>query len=186
VVSRARLISVVWSRSIQSILHHPNSLRQTNSVALIPQANYTDWATANCRRNLVPTFADRGVSRGQRGGSPTAVNLSFLDRSRYFFIQVAPHLFSQGLSGPRSRPTGIQKNLVAPVIEPETSGLAARNSHHYTTEAVLPLSILILSWILRPDLLSGLFLSGFQTKLLCAFLYSCIRATCPDGLILLD
>jgi hypothetical protein len=24
----------------------------------------------------VPTFADRGVSRGQRGGSPTAVNLS--------------------------------------------------------------------------------------------------------------
>jgi hypothetical protein len=34
--------------------------------------------------NLVPTFADRGVSRGQRGGSPTVVNLSFLDRSRYF------------------------------------------------------------------------------------------------------
>jgi hypothetical protein len=28
----------------------------------------------------VPTFADRGVSRGQRGGSPTVVNLSFLDR----------------------------------------------------------------------------------------------------------
>jgi hypothetical protein len=25
---------------------------------------------------LVPTFVDRGVSRGQRGGSPTAVNLS--------------------------------------------------------------------------------------------------------------
>jgi hypothetical protein len=39
-----------------------------------PQANYTDWATATCRRNLVSTFADRGVSRGQRGGSPTAVN----------------------------------------------------------------------------------------------------------------
>jgi hypothetical protein len=32
----------------------------------------------------VPTFVDRGVSRGQRGGTPTAVNLSFLDRSRYF------------------------------------------------------------------------------------------------------
>jgi hypothetical protein len=54
---------------------------------------------------LVPTFVDRGVSRGQRGGCPTAVNLSFLDRSLYFFFQVAPHLFSQGLSGPRSRPT---------------------------------------------------------------------------------
>jgi hypothetical protein len=29
-------------------------------------------------------FVDRGVSRGQRGGSPTVVNLSFLDRGRYF------------------------------------------------------------------------------------------------------
>jgi hypothetical protein len=33
---------------------------------------------------IVPTFVDRGVSRGQRGGTPTAVNLSFLDRSPYF------------------------------------------------------------------------------------------------------
>jgi hypothetical protein len=52
---------------------------QTNSVAFSQQANYTDWATAICRRNLVQTFVDRGVSRGQRGGSPTVVNLSFLD-----------------------------------------------------------------------------------------------------------
>jgi hypothetical protein len=28
----------------------------------------------------VPTFVDRGVSRGQRGGSPMVVNLSFVDR----------------------------------------------------------------------------------------------------------
>jgi hypothetical protein len=34
-------------------------------VALGPQANYTDWATAICRRNLVATFVDRGVSRGE-------------------------------------------------------------------------------------------------------------------------
>jgi hypothetical protein len=52
----------------------------TNSVALIPQANYTDCATVTCRRNLVPTFVDRGVSRGQCSGSPTVVNISFLDR----------------------------------------------------------------------------------------------------------
>jgi hypothetical protein len=30
----------------------------TNSVAFSPRANYTDWATATCRRNLVPTFVD--------------------------------------------------------------------------------------------------------------------------------
>jgi hypothetical protein len=43
------------------------------SVAFSPQVNYTDWATATCWRNLVPTFADRGVSRGQRDGSLTAI-----------------------------------------------------------------------------------------------------------------
>jgi hypothetical protein len=64
----------------------------THIVALIPQAKYTDRATATCRRNLVPTFVDRGVSRGQCDGSPTVGNLSFLDRSRYFSFRVAPHL----------------------------------------------------------------------------------------------
>jgi hypothetical protein len=54
----------------------------TYSVALSPRTNYTGWSTATWRRNLVPTFVDRRVSRGQRGGSPTAVNLSFLDRER--------------------------------------------------------------------------------------------------------
>jgi hypothetical protein len=62
--------------------HHLKENKKTNSVVLSPRANYTDLAPATCRRNLVPTFVDRGVSRGQRGGSPTVVNLSFLDRSR--------------------------------------------------------------------------------------------------------
>jgi hypothetical protein len=53
--------------------------KKKNSAALSPRANYTNWATANCRQNLVPTFVDRGVSRGQSGGSLTVVNLSFLD-----------------------------------------------------------------------------------------------------------
>jgi hypothetical protein len=69
-----------WEDDIFPILQ----LTKTNSVAFSLQANDTDRATATCRRNLVPTFVDRGVSRGQRGGSPTVVNLSFLDRSRYF------------------------------------------------------------------------------------------------------
>jgi hypothetical protein len=57
-----------------------------NSVAISPQANYTEWATATGRRILVPTFVNRAVSRGQRGGNSTVVNLGFLDRSRYFFF----------------------------------------------------------------------------------------------------
>jgi hypothetical protein len=49
-------------------------------VAFSPQANCTDWVTATLWWNLVPTFADTGVWRGQRGGTPTAVYLNFLDR----------------------------------------------------------------------------------------------------------
>jgi hypothetical protein len=46
---------------------------KTDSVAFSPKANYTDWATATCQRNVMPTFVDRGVSRGQRGGSPRSL-----------------------------------------------------------------------------------------------------------------
>jgi hypothetical protein len=80
-----------------------------NSMAFSPRANYTDLATATCWRNLVPTVADRGVSRGQRGGSLTVVNLKFSRPEPLLFFEVAPHLSSQGLSGHRSRPTATQK-----------------------------------------------------------------------------
>jgi hypothetical protein len=56
--------------------------KQTNTMSLSPRANYTDWETATCRRNLVAAFVDRGMLRGHRDGPPTVVNLSFLDRSR--------------------------------------------------------------------------------------------------------
>jgi hypothetical protein len=75
--SRYFFTQVTWQISSWSWMD-----KQTSSLALSPRANYTDSATATCRRNLVPTFVDRGVSRGQRGGSLTVVNLSFLDRSR--------------------------------------------------------------------------------------------------------
>jgi hypothetical protein len=60
-----------------------------------------------CRQNLVPTFVDRGMSRGQRGESPTVTQ--FPRPEPLVFFQVAPQLSSQGLSGPRSRPTATQK-----------------------------------------------------------------------------
>jgi hypothetical protein len=94
-----------WSVGIINYLH---SNKTTNSVALSPQANSTDWATATCRRNLVPTSVDREVSRDQRGGSLTVVNL-FSRPEPLLFFQVAPHWLSQGLSGPRSRPNATQK-----------------------------------------------------------------------------
>jgi hypothetical protein len=66
--------------------HHNDRTKQkqTNSIAFSPQVKYTNWAMATSQRILAPTFVDRWVSRGQRGRTPTAVKLSFLDRSRYF------------------------------------------------------------------------------------------------------
>jgi hypothetical protein len=64
------------------------------SMSFSLETNYTDRATATCWWNLVPTFVDRGVSRGQHVGSPTVVSLSLLDRSRYFSFKkllIYPH-----------------------------------------------------------------------------------------------
>jgi hypothetical protein len=59
---------------------------------------------------LVSTFADRG-SHVASVTDPYGRILGFLDRSRYFFFQVAPQLYSWGWKDP-------SENLVAPAIEP--------------------------------------------------------------------
>jgi hypothetical protein len=84
-------------------------LGKTNSVASSPQANYTDWAPATGRQILLPTIVDRGVSRGQRDGTPSAVNLCFLDWSRYFFFQVALYLSPRGWVDPVPEPLLVRK-----------------------------------------------------------------------------
>src|SRR5215469_15409382 len=103
-----------------------------NSVALVRERTIPTERPPPVSE-VVPTFADRGVSRGQRNGSPPAVNLCFVDRSRYFFYSSSSSVNLQRLtrlSGPRSRPTTTQKNLVAPGIETGTSVSVARNSDH--------------------------------------------------------
>jgi hypothetical protein len=48
---------------------------------------------------VMPTFAGRGVSRGQRNGSPRPLISVFWTWSRYFFVQVTPQLTSRGSRG---------------------------------------------------------------------------------------
>ena len=45
---------------------------------------------------LVPTFADRGVSRGQRNGSPRPLISVYRTWIATYFIQVTPQLTSRG------------------------------------------------------------------------------------------
>jgi hypothetical protein len=77
------------------LIHYSPISHKTNSVAFGPQTKYTNLQTADGQWILVPAFVDRWVSHGQRGGHPTAVNLIFLDWSRYLFFQLSPHVCSQ-------------------------------------------------------------------------------------------
>jgi hypothetical protein len=94
---------------------------KTNSMALSLQVNYNDWVTATCGRNLVPTFVDRGVSPGQRGGSSTVVNLSFLDRICYFSFKKLFICSHKGRVDPVSLPPTIHNQSQYYVLMHETS-----------------------------------------------------------------
>jgi hypothetical protein len=72
-----------------------NQTKKTILRGFGPRANYTDRATAACWRSQCQLLRIEGVAwPAQR--IPTVVNLGFLDRSRYFSIQVAPQLSSRG------------------------------------------------------------------------------------------
>jgi hypothetical protein len=108
------LESVNGDHSIQQFTCLSSKQINTNQISwTLVRKRTTDWASATGRRILVPTSADRGVSRDQRGGTPTAVNLIFLDRSRYFFFQVAPHLSSRSWVGRVPDPLPLRKSGIA-------------------------------------------------------------------------
>jgi hypothetical protein len=66
---------------------------------------------------LEPTFTDRGVSRGQCDRSLRSYSW-FYRPEPLPFLSSSSSIVLTRLSGPRSRPTTSQKNLVAPGLEP--------------------------------------------------------------------
>jgi hypothetical protein len=77
---------------------------------------------------LVPTFTDRGY-HVVSVADPYGRILDFLDRSRYFFFQVAPQLYSRGWVDPVSDPPLLRKSGSAE-NRIRTSGSVTRNSDH--------------------------------------------------------
>jgi hypothetical protein len=78
---------------------------QTNSVALVRKRTIPTE-----RPPLVtPTFADRGC-RVVSATDPHGRILGFLDRSRYYFFQVAPQLYSRGSVDPVPDPLLLRKS----------------------------------------------------------------------------
>jgi hypothetical protein len=86
---------------------------EIHSVSLSPQANCTDWATATSRWIL--EWSARRIT--------TVVNLGFIDRNRYFFIQVAPQLSSRDWVDPVSDPLLLRKSGSAGESNAEPLGL---------------------------------------------------------------
>jgi hypothetical protein len=80
---------------------------------------------------LLPTFADRGY-HVVSVMDPYGRILGFLDRSRYFFFQVAPKFYSRGWVDPVPDLLLLRKSDSAG-NRTWTSGSVARNSHHWTT-----------------------------------------------------
>jgi hypothetical protein len=70
------------------------------------------------------------VSRGQRGGTPKAVNLGFSRLEPILFLSSSSSFIFTRLSGSRFKHTTTEKNLVAPGNKPGISETAARNSDH--------------------------------------------------------
>jgi hypothetical protein len=100
--------------------------KKKKNRGLSPRANYTDRATAACRRSDCQLFADRGCYMVSVT-DPYSRILGFLDRSCYFSVSISSVALTR-LSGPRSRPntffSGSAENRT------RASGSVAKNSDH--------------------------------------------------------
>jgi hypothetical protein len=81
----------------------------------------------------VPTSEDKGCSVVSVT-DPYGLNLGFLDRSSYFFFQVAPQLYSRGWVDLVPDPLLLRKSARAR-NRTRTYGCADRKADHYATKA---------------------------------------------------
>jgi hypothetical protein len=102
--------------------------KKTNSVAFSLQAKYR-LSDHHLLAKFSPNFCGWGVSHGQRGGYPTVINLSFLDRNCTFLPSSSSFILTRAEWTPFQTHC-YPENLAAPGIESGTSGYAARKSDH--------------------------------------------------------
>jgi hypothetical protein len=86
------------------------------------------YRPSDCRLSAksVPSFADRGCHVVNATDSYCRI-LGFLDRSRYYFFQVAPQLYSRGCMNPVPDPVFLRKSGIAGNRN-RASGSVANNS----------------------------------------------------------
>jgi hypothetical protein len=106
--------------------------KKTKLHGLSLWANYNDRATVACRRIQCQLLQIEGATWSV-WRIPYGRILGFLDRSHYFFFQVAPQLYSQGWVGPVPDPLLLRKSG-STGNRPWTSGSVARNKAIVTNE----------------------------------------------------
>jgi hypothetical protein len=88
---RKRRALIAWPKRNVYKLQYPTEFQTLNSVAWVrDQTNLP--SDRRLPAKLVPTFADRGC-QVVSVTDPYGRMLGFLDRSRYFFFQVAPQFY---------------------------------------------------------------------------------------------
>jgi hypothetical protein len=104
-----------------------NKQKQTNSVVWVRERTIPSDRRLSAK--LLQTFADRGC-HVVSVMDPYGRILDFQDRSRYFFFQVAPQLYSRGWVDPVTDPLLLRKSSSAG-NRTRASGSVARNSDHW-------------------------------------------------------
>jgi hypothetical protein len=92
-------VSTINDLLMFKVLQLCNHNEWINSLALVRKRTIQTEQPPLVGEVLVPPFAGKGVAWSAQW-IPTAINLGFLDRSRCFFIQVAPQLSSWGWVDP--------------------------------------------------------------------------------------
>jgi hypothetical protein len=125
-----KLVSRIASKSFTNVFKSASlsTESKTKLHGVSPRAKYTDRAIAPCRRSDCQRFADRGC-HVVSVTDPYGRILGFLDRSRYFFLQVFPQLYSRGWVDPVPDPLLLRKSGNAG-NRTRDSGSVAKNSDH--------------------------------------------------------
>jgi hypothetical protein len=144
----------LWAYIMSSLLQICYLLQQFNNsdtcFSCRQQYLKTSWPESTSDRSMsakiVPSFAARGCHKISVTDLYSCI-LGFLERSRYFFFQVAPQLYSQGWDDSVPNPLLLRISGSAG-NRTQTSGSVTRKSDHQTTKAV-PISVHS-SWYVDP------------------------------------
>jgi hypothetical protein len=104
-----------------------NNNKQKKLHGLSPRANYTDRATAACRRSDCQLLRIESVPHGQRDGSLWPYS-RFSRQEPPLFYQVAPQLYSRGWVYPVPDPLLLFSGSAG--NRTRASGSVAKNSDH--------------------------------------------------------